>query len=90
MMLYDKIAERSICGTGVGRDKYLFFGSGNGGRATIVYSLIESCKLNIDPQAYPHYVTERIADHLINRIGDLLSWNVADKLKQPAQVTKAA
>jgi transposase len=44
---------------------------------------------NIDPQRYLHYVLERIADHPINRIEDLLPWNVLDKLNQPAQVAKA-
>jgi hypothetical protein len=43
----------------------------------------------IDPQSYLQYVLERIADHPINRIEELLPWNVADKLKQPEQVTKA-
>jgi transposase len=85
------IAERSIRGMGIGRRNYLFFGSDSGGeRAAIIYSLVESCKLNhIDPQSYLQYVLERIADHPINRIEDLLPWNVADKLKQPEQVTKA-
>jgi transposase len=85
------IAERSIRGMGIGRRNYLFFGSDSGGeRAAIIYSLIESCKLNhIDPQSYLQYVLERIADHPINRIEDLLPWNVMDKLNQPDQVTKA-
>jgi transposase len=85
------IAERSIRGMGIGRRNYLFFGSDSGGeRAAIIYSLVESCKLNhIDPQSYLQYVLERIADHPINRIEELLPWNVADKLKQPEQVTKA-
>lgn len=49
-----------------------------------------SCKLNhIDPQSYLQYVLERIADHPINRIEELLPWNVVDKLNQPEQVTKA-
>jgi transposase len=85
------IAERSIRGMGIGRRNYLFFGSDSGGeRAAIIYSLVESCKLNhIDPQSYLQYVLERIADHPINRIEELLPWNVADKLNQPEQVTKA-
>jgi len=84
-------AERSVRGVGVGRKNYLFFGSDNGGeRAAIIYSLIETCKLNhIDPQRYLHYVLERIADHPINRIEELLPWNLNDQLKQPTQVTHA-
>jgi transposase len=87
----NNIAERSIRGMGVGRRNYLFFGSDSGGeRAAIIYSLIESCKLNhIDPQRYLQYVIERIADHPINRIQELLPWNVVDKLNQPEQVAKA-
>jgi transposase len=87
----NNIAERSVRGIGVGRKNYLFFGSDSGGeRAAIIYSLIETCKLNhIDPQRYLHYVLERIADHPINRIEELLPWNLADQLQQPAQVTHA-
>ncbi|GAC1675041.1 MAG: hypothetical protein NVS9B2_24870 [Steroidobacteraceae bacterium] len=59
-------------------------------RAAIISSLVKSCKLNhIDPQRYLHYVLERIADHPINRIVELLPWNVASQLNQPPQVTKA-
>jgi transposase len=85
------IAERSIRGMGIGRRNFLFFGSDSGGeRAAIIYSLIESCKLNhIDPQSYLQFVLERIADYPINKLEDLLPWNVVNKLNQPAQVTKA-
>ena len=87
----NSIAERSIRGIGTGRRNYLFFGSDSGGeRAAIIYSLVETCKLNhIDPQRYLHYVLEQIADHPINRIDELLPWNVVDQLKQPTQVTTA-
>jgi hypothetical protein len=83
-------AERSIRGMGVGRRNYLFFGSDSGGeRAAIIYALIETCKLNsIDPQCYLQYVLERIADHPINRIEELLPWNVADKLNSPHPMTQ--
>jgi transposase len=66
-------------------------GADSGGeRAAIIYSLIESCKLNkIDPQTYLQYVLERIADHPINKVDELLPWNIAGKLNQPDQVTKA-
>jgi hypothetical protein len=85
------IAERSIRGMGIGRRNFLFLGSDSGGeRAAIIYSLIESCKINhIDPQSYLQYVLERIADHPINRIDELLPWNVMDQLNQPEQITKA-
>jgi len=87
----NNIAERSVRGACVGKKNYLFFGSDSGGeRAAIAYSLIETCKLNhIDPQRYLHYVLERIADYPINRVEELLPWNVADKLNQPDQVTQA-
>jgi transposase len=87
----NNIAERSVRGSCVGKKNYLFFGSDSGGkRAAIAYSLIETCKLNhIDPNRYLQYVLERIADYPINRVEELLPWNVAAKLNQPDQVTQA-
>lgn len=84
-------AERSVRGVGIGRKNYMFFGSDNGGdRAAILYSLIETCKLNrIDPQRYMHYVLERIADHPINQVHELLPWNVAHLLKRHASVPES-
>ena len=41
-------------------------------------TLIETAKLNdIDPQAYLAHVLDRIHDHNINRIDELLPWNWA-------------
>ena len=53
-------------------------GSDAGGeRAASIYSLVETAKLNgLDPQAYLRDVLTRIADHPINRIDELLPWNI--------------
>jgi transposase len=75
-------AERAIRPLVLGRRNYLFAGSDAGGeRAANIYTLIATARLNdIDPYLYLRHVLERIAEHPINRIDDLLPWNIVAKL----------
>jgi transposase len=72
-------AERAMRSVALGRKNFLFMGSERGGRsAATAYTLIETAKLNrVDPQAWLSDVLGRIADHKINRIDELLPWNLA-------------
>lgn len=76
--LDNNAAERALRAVALGRKNYLFAGSDSGGeRAAAMYSLIGTAKLNgLDPQRYLHTVLERIAEHPINRIEELLPWNI--------------
>jgi len=71
-------AERAIRPLVMGRKNYLFQGSDRGGEsAAAIYTLIGTARLNdIEPFAYLRAVFERIADHPINRIDELLPWRL--------------
>jgi transposase len=75
-------AERALRAVALGRKNWLFAGSDDGGeRAAAIYTLLGTAKLNdLNPEGYLRHVLERIADHPINRIEELLPWNVAEQL----------
>jgi len=83
-------AERALRAVAIGRKNYLFMGADSGGqRAASLYSLIGTAKLNgLDPSFYLRTVLATIADHPINRIQELLPWNVAASL--PVDSSQAA
>jgi transposase len=70
-------AERAMRPIGIGRKNWLFAGADTGGETLArAMTLIETAKMNgLDPQAYLADVLDRISDHKINRLDELLPWN---------------
>jgi transposase len=66
--------ENSIRPVALGRKNYLFAGSHEAAkRSGMLYSLLGTCKMHgIEPYGWLKDVLQRIADHSINRIQDLL------------------
>jgi len=70
-------AERAVRPICLGKKNWLFAGSEAGAETLArAMTLIESAKMNgLDPQAYITDLLNRIHDHKINRIDELLPWN---------------
>lgn len=71
-------AERALRSVALGRKNYLFLGSDNGGdRAATLYSLLGTAKLNdVNPERYLTHVLNVISDCKVNKVHELLPWNV--------------
>jgi len=72
-------AENAIRPVALGRKNWLFAGSDSGGeRAALFYTLIRTAALNrVEPEAYLRHVIARIGAHPVNRLHELLPWNIA-------------
>jgi len=93
--LDNNAAERAVRPVTLGRKNYLFMGSEAGGKsAAIAYTLIETCKLNgVNPEAWLAWVLERIQEHPVNRIGELMPWEyyaIVEEQKVDAETQSAA
>ena len=83
----NNVAERLLRSIAVTRKNFLFLGSDKGGeRAAILYTLIETAKLNgLNPEAYLAYAIDRLArGHLATRLSELLPWNCKDAIAPSA------
>lgn len=80
--LDNNTAERAMKPVAIGRKNWMFAGSQRGGNSmAIAFTLIETAKLNkVDPQAWLTWVLERIADHKINKLDELMPWQYKSEM----------
>ena len=80
-------AERALRPIGIGRKNWLFAGADTGAETLArAMTIIETAKLNgLNPQAYLADILDRIHDHKINRLDELLPWNWAPMTAQNNQ-----
>jgi transposase len=73
----NNLVENALRGVALGRRNWMFVGSVKGGEAAaLFYALAGTCRLNgVEPEAWFTDVIERIGDHPINRIDELLPWH---------------
>lgn len=78
----NNFVENSVRPVALGRKNYLFTGTHEFAEHTaMMYSLMTCCKRhNIDPQAWLKDIFERIPNHKINKIGELMpnNWKVRE------------
>ena len=72
-------AERVMRPIAIRRRNWTFAGSDAGGARAAIYSLIESVKINgADPADHLGRMLERIADHSVSRVANLLPRNMLE------------
>ncbi len=73
----NNLAENAIRPLALGRKNYLFCGNHQAaGRTAIIYSLMGSCKANdVNPQEWLTDILNRIQDHNIQKLNELLPHN---------------
>jgi transposase len=89
----NNLIENTIRPIALGRKNYLFAGSHTAAqRIAVFYSLLGSCKLHsIEPYSYLKDILERLPDHPINQIDELLPhrWKTQQTEQMPELITIA-
>ncbi|AQQ70941.1 Transposase [Limihaloglobus sulfuriphilus] len=88
----NNLAERTLRMVVIGRKNYMFAGSEAGAwRASIIYSLVASCKLmGHDPFAYFNDVLRRVSTHPGHKIDELLpsNWKKPESNTEEGKIVK--